>query len=477
MLGAYEQLAVQIETQEGVVMGSEASSHLIRIKDLELSPEFERYQRELRRGTLSQEQDLAGRLSAELSFTVEMAGPSSGTITDQPIILSLLRSAGYRILGDADPVTGPYAASPASSVGRLARITIGASWTTGTKLDQGTTITDGTGTGVVVGTYREGDNVIFARLTSTANFDGSTNITATGFECTQSAAALAGYGFYPIDKPTTYIRGTAVGTIAVGDIVEGVTSGAKGQVIEVPSSTVILVERAPGFGYFSNGETVQKDGSNQLTSIQAPVQYDIPSLSITYYNDGTRLRLKGCRASAQITMENGMPGLIRFTVRGVWAADDGAASLTAANDQANPSLYLGATLSFLDVSGSTRISPLMNQLQIDTNSEVAPREDVTDANGFAFASSSGRAPRLTANPEAIQEGTFDWWANARQANLLQIYTEWGTAASGNAFHVRAPGISYTLGQGERNGQRIYDVDGQLSSVADAGNDEVAIFTY
>jgi len=477
MLGAYEQIAVQIEAQEGVVEGGEASGDLINVKDVELTPDFERYERDFRRLTLSRDQDLAGRLSATLSFTAEMAGPASGTVDAKIVLHSLIRACGYRVVGDNATATGPYAAASPSQIGKLERIAIGASWTTGTVLNHGTAVTDGTGSGVVVGTYRQGDSHIFVRLTAAAEFDGSTNITGTGFECTQTAAALAGYGFFPIDQPSYYLRGTLTGTLAAGDIVTGGTSGAKGQIIEAAQSNSIIVARMPGFGFFSSGEDVAKDGSNEIGSIQAPVQYDIPSLSLTYYNDGTRIRLKGCRGTMQVTAENGNPGLIRFTFTGVWDSDLPAANLASATDQANPPLYLNAGLSFLDVTGGTRIAPLMNQMQIESGGDVAPREDVTDPNGFAFAGIGGRDPRATFNPEALPEGTFDWWNQARLATLLQVYTDWGTATAGNAWHMRMPGIAFTISQSERAGQRVYDVDGQLSNVVESGSDELTICSY
>lgn len=474
MLHRFKQIAVQIEAQEGVHETGEASGDLLTVKDLDWKPEFERYEPDTVQLSMTPTKPRKSRNSGTLTFKVELAGAAAGLTTDPPIA-KLLRACGLRMFGDQAAAGTPFGGS--GQIGRVFYVDAEASWTTGSVLEHGTAVTDGsTGGGVVLGSYRTGvAQRIWIRQTTSAAWATGGVITATGIAIDYTGdQVLGGRAFVPADKPTYYLKGTLAGTIAAGDIVTGVTSGAKALVIEAfNSGAELLVERAPGFGFFATGETVRRAASNEITSIQAPVQFDIPTLSITYYEDGNRVRVAGCRGSGTLRFEGGKPVLLELTMMGLHH-DEGTVAMfpTAAPLEAEPPSYLGANITI-----DRTFHPLISTLAIDLGRETAKRSDVEKPAGYGFTASTGRKIVGTMDPETVHEAIFPFIGKAKDVVTFEIRTRLGTGGTGNAFDVMMPAVVHNVEPGERDGQSIMNQNLEMYSLAGIRGDEFALFTF
>lgn len=476
MLERFKQVAIQIEAQEGVHEAGEASTDLLTIKDLKWKPDFERYEPDTAQLSLTPTPDRQSRTSGELSFTVELAGAAAG-LTASPPFAALMRACGFRMYGETTVATTPFGGS--SNKGRVFYVVADADWTTGTTLENGTVVTDGaSGDAIVLGTYVEGTGTQRIYLLNTdasgADFASDGTITATGIAIDYTGAPVqAGRAFLPADKPTYFLRGTLAGTIAAGDIVTGITSGAKALVTQAfASGASILVERAPGFGFFAAGETVRVSAGNEITSIQAPVQFDIPTLSATYYEDGNRVRLAGCRGSAVIKWENGKPGLMEVTLRGLHDSEATTAMFpTAAPLEATPPTFFGAQFTF-----DQTLHPLISMFSVDLGRETARRSDVEKANGYGFTASVDRKIVGSVDPEALHESIYASIGKSRQAVGIRIDGSYGTAGTGNAFEFNGPNVQFTLEPSARDKQSVYEKSLKFFGKAGVRGDEFCLFT-
>lgn len=476
MLSRFKQVAVQIEAAEGTHEGSEASADLLTVRELSWEPDFERYEPETLQLSLSPTPDRKSRASGTLKFKVELAGPANGTTTTTPPFAKLMRACGFRMYGDTATADTPYAVG-GSETGRVFYVTAPTPWTTGTQLDNGTVVTDGaTGAGIVLGTYKDGASQrIWILNTTTAAWASGGAITATGIEIDYTGAPTnGGRAFIPADKPTYYLKGTLAGTIAAGEIVTGVTSGAKALVIAAfASGRELLVERAPGFGFFAAGETVRRAASNEITTIQAPVQFDIPTVSVTYYEDGNRIRVGGCRGTATIVWESGKPGMMEITLMGLHDGETTTQMLaTTTANEATPPVFFGASFTI-----DHTFHPLISNYSVDLGRETAKRSDVEKASGYGFTASFARAITGSLDAEAVHESIFAFIGKAKDAVPIAIRGSYGTGGTGNAFDMLAPAVQFNIAPGDRDGQSVYAQSLKFFPAAGVRGDEFCLFTY
>ncbi len=481
MLHRFKQIAIQREDQEGVVVGGETASDLITVIDPQWTPDFGHVERDNTDSSLSPRPPLEGTKKAQLSFSMELAGASAGLTTSPPYGL-LMRAMGMREIGNTASATSPY--NGTGNKGRALLLTIPLTWTSGTSVLHGETVTQATSgaTGVAIGSVSEGSEItVLVRQTSTAAFTNTDALTFSGGSViSPTAAVLAGRAYYRYDKPTIYLNGTASGTISVGDVVVGQTSGAKGVVVEVPGTFgtdgILLVERIPGFGHFSSGETVQVDASNKITSVQAPVAFDIPSLSITYYEDGNRIRFRGCRGTGVLTFPTGKPAMLAVTMEAGWVSSDPDTSPMFAaqvGPEADPPRFLGASAFDIDDG----YDALISEVSFDLGSSAAMRPDPHDLTGWAYAEVTGRAMTGTMDPEAVTEDARAHLAKGAGAVTSRLRGTFGTLGSGNAFYFQAPKVITVPSPGEREGQSIYSEAMRLYKEAAAGGDEFILLNY
>lgn len=480
MLDRYKQIAVQLEAQEGVHEGSEASGDLITTKNLNWEPEFERYEREHAVQSLSPTEDIGSRAKGRVTFEIEVAGPTSGSLTAEAPFGLLVRACGARVEGLDDSNLNPFRS--AGEQGNVFYVSVAntAAWSSGTQLDNGLAVTDGTtGTGTVLGTYFSADDggKIVIRNDGSAAWASSGTITASGIAITYTGAPVAaGHAYIPADKPTYLVYGTVGSSGAEGEIVTGVTSGARGLITyysEGGGEFGALVERAPGYGFFQNAENVTFSGGGTGTAIGPPVQFDIPSLSITFYNDGNRVRLAGARGTCVQRYENGKAGILEVTLEGNHTSEATSAPFALVADAAaNPPMFMGGSMT---LDGT--FHPLISALTIDHGREFAMRSDVEQASGWSFCGSFSRTPAGTLDAEAVQEGIYGFIEKARTAAGVVIEADYGTGGSQNAFLVRAPNAQFNISPGERDGQVVYQQELKLFSKAGTRGDEHLLLAY
>jgi len=83
-----------------------------------------------------------------------------------------------------------------------------------------------------------------------------------------------------------------------------------------------------------------------------------------------------------------------------------------------------------------------------------------------------RLATMKLNPEDVRIATQDFWADWENGTLVAFTAQLGQSA-GNILTITAPKVQYgKIGQGERKGYGIYDIDAILRR--SSGDDELSL---
>lgn len=276
------------------------------------------------------------------------------------------------------------------------------SFTTGTKIEHGETVTGGTSsaTATVVGSAVDGTDTIL------------------------------------------YLDDSSIsGTFSTGEILTGSSSG-----------TVVAMTTTP--------DTTNTKWAWQPKSDHA----DIDTLSGVYYTDGKRWKMKGTRGNVEFAFTHADKPLVNFTWNGIVHDFVDGALLTGANkpviDQAIPPAFLGVGLSLDD--GTFTWSPKFNSASINMGNAVVLREDSNDADGWDFALINDRDPVFTFNPDEELETAMSVFQNFKGGDETSGRMTVGSTA-GNIFEFRMPAlIGDDATQGDRDGALTWDLNWKMS---------------
>ena len=491
MLTKYRQISVIKETTEGTHPGSESSSDLVSVIEPEVTFDLNKIDRNLSFLSLSNAQRLTGIRSATVTFQVEAAGLSSLTAgTAAPFDL-LVRACGYRQHGDPN---GPLTVDPSTPVLDEGKVYTGVlesdPWQTPGTFTLAEVLTQETSgaTFKALSSFTDGDPRIFLRCVSgTVTEDSALSLTGSVSGTVADATLVRAGRFYtPIDKPGFYFNlTTGSGMFAAGDVVSGDTSGARAFITQVTDSTGatprFIAEVIPGTGTFSSEAVTNESQTGAATGmVAAPFAFDQPTLAITLYEDGNRIRIAGCRGNCVFTMTTGNRGLFNFTFQGgISAVATAAAFAPAVGPEAQPNMFLNGsvTLSSATYAGGSanqQINALISEASIDFGASVVLPPDVNQASGIKRALITDREPTISMDPEAVTEDVFDLIQRNIDSQNLRFSAEWGINATedGNGMAVHAPAVSYDSNAGDRDGSQTFDIEGLLTSVDGARGDEL-----
>lgn len=212
----------------------------------------------------------------------------------------------------------------------------------------------------------------------------------------------------------------------------------------------------------AHGETVVV--STSVT--YAPVSASQESLTIYIYEDGTLIKLTGCRGSVDFVGEVGARLMASFTFQGHFTGPADAATVTPTYDSTVPPILIDGNFSvgaFGAVIQALNFSPGLTI-------EVPP--DLNSADGYAEVLVTGRDVNGSFNPEQTLVATKDFMAEFKGGTTTALDT--GTIGSaGNQFRLQMPAVySRNLSPGEREGVLIYDVPFGAAEVS--GDDEFTL---
>ncbi len=211
------------------------------------------------------------------------------------------------------------------------------------------------------------------------------------------------------------------------------------------------------------GETIV--GATSVT--YAPASTAIPSLTMAKYVDGKRYLLAGARGNFTLTFPSGRPAFIEFDFLGTSIADSDATLLAGVSYQTSvPQPFQNASFT-INTYGA-----IIEAMVIASANTLALRDDANSAQGFLSAKITDRLATLTLNPEDVILATEDFWATWEGGSLVVLAAQLGQSA-GNILTIGAPKAQYgKLGQSERNGITITEIDATLRR--NVGDDELSL---
>lgn len=301
--------------------------------------------------------------------------------------------------------------------------------------------------------------------------------TACGFQSQEVRRHAAGGTWTPAD-----------GILIHGEEVIGGTSGSSGFIVSEhldepveDSKIAIRDEDAP----FTPTETI----TGQVSGVQAqvtgrdgsPKWYLFPAsdpdiqktLSLVYYVDGKRLKLKGCAGGMRLEFEHAKPVRAIYTMRGIVEDYLDGALLEGTNKPLiktqTPEPWLASTMRFYPFNGDggAAFIPVLNRLSLDFGQTFVLREDSADPDGWTYTSITDRRPTGSINFDEVENTEYDIRAAFEAGTLLAWrFSTLGTYSSnnGNSFHFRSPGLQISsLVEGDRDGVTVWDAQFSLRS--------------
>lgn len=247
------------------------------------------------------------------------------------------------------------------------------------------------------------------------------------------------------------VYGGALRTITLDVELKG--SGVAGTAPEISD----LLE-ACGFG-----ETVVA-----VTSVTyAPASTGIKSVTIYYYQDGTLMKLTGCRGTVNFSLEVGAIPKASFSMTGHSSAVTDTAIATPTYDATVPAPFINAAF---DLGG---YSAVIGSWTFDMGNELAMAPDPAAADGYGEVRISKRDVNGTIDPEhqLVAIKAFD--AELRAGTAMTLASGAIGSAAGNIINISHPVIYYRdMAPGDREGLRTSELP--YGAVESATDDEVSL---
>ena len=355
--------------------------------------------------------------TVEISFSVEMAG--SGTAATAPRWGTLLKACGMKA---ADGIDADGSSADASRV--LQRVAL-----TGNLA----------GSGAAPLTMFHKENI---------SADGSD----TAYDAANRCGRVIGDVGYD-DGEIFYVKAGATNVPQTTEPVCGGVSTARG--VQNGASA------ASGCAWFPVSDGAL--GGEAYTSLT--LRFVIGNQTVT---TGTALTAVGCRGNVEFVFVAGDRVMMNFTFQGrLKGYEEGVTFTPTAEGRPIPPAFVGADMTIQDstygASSAASVSgQIFNALTINMGNQLAVREDVEVASGYAACFITGRAPTMTWNPDAVLAATYDYWERFLVGEMSRTKLDVGSA-TGNKFQFKMPAVQFTgLAEGNRDEVVVYDTTSNLT---------------
>jgi len=216
--------------------------------------------------------------------------------------------------------------------------------------------------------------------------------------------------------------------------------------------------RASGFGVTNVVST---------SDTYAPVSTGHESVTIYYYQDGTFLRISGCRGNVSLSGEAGAVGKASFTMTGHTSGVTDTGIVTPVYDSTVPPPVLGAGFT-IDSYAAT-----INALTFDMGNTMAMPGDVSATDGYGEVQITKRDVNGSIDPEHELVATEDFIGNFRGGASMALSSGTIGSVAGNRYAITMPAVSYRdASPGDREGIRILELP--FGAAESSGDDEVSI---
>lgn len=226
-----------------------------------------------------------------------------------------------------------------------------------------------------------------------------------------------------------------------------------------PEIDVLL--RACGFS-----STVDATASSE-TVTYVPVSTGHESITIYYFQDGTRHILTGCRGIVSFNLETGSIPRATFTFTGHFTAVTDTALASPTYDSTVPPAVINAAFTV------DSYAAVIASLAWDMGNTIATPPDFNAADGYGPIQLTKRDVTGSFDPEAVTVAAEAFEANFLAGTTMAVVTGDIGSVQYNQFNIAMPAIYYqSMGPGDRSGVRTYDMG--YAAAANSGDDEVTI---
>jgi len=226
-----------------------------------------------------------------------------------------------------------------------------------------------------------------------------------------------------------------------------------------PEVDVLL--RACGFSSTVNA------GAGVETVTYVPVSTGHESITIYYYQDGTRHILTGCRGVVSFNLETGNIGRATFTFTGHFTAVTDTALASPTYDSTVPPAVVGAAFTV------DAYAAVISALAWDMGNTIATPPDFNAADGYGPVQLTQRDVTGSFDPESVVVASEAFEANFLSGATMSMVTGDIGGTQYNQFNVAMPALYYqAMAPGDRDGVRTYDMG--YAAAASSGDDEVTI---
>lgn len=306
-------------------------------------------------------------------------------------------------------------------------------------------------------------DVILAKIESTYNTD-SVPVEADNAVLVETPS-WAFEGLRMVDRPSvsatidTRQRVYAGSLKSVSFDMEIKGAGAAYSATVRPEIDVLL--RACGFS-----STVDTTASSE-TVTYVPVSTGHESITIYYYQDGTRHILTGCRGVVSFNLETGNIPRATFTFTGHFNAMTDTALASPTYDSTVPPAVINGAFTV------DSYAAVIASLAWDMGNTIATPPDFNAADGYGPIQLTKRDVTGSFDPEAVVVGTEAFEANFLAGALMALVTGDIGGTQYNQFNIAMPALYYqAMAPGDRDGVRTYDMG--YAAAASSGDDEVTI---
>jgi len=205
-----------------------------------------------------------------------------------------------------------------------------------------------------------------------------------------------------------------------------------------------------------------------VTSVTyAPASTGHKSVTIYYYQDGTLMKLTGCRGNVSFAMEVG--GLIKmsFTMTGHSSAVTDVTLPSPTYDSTIPAPFINAAFSAFSYS------QIIGAWNFDMGNELAFPPDPSSPDGFGEVRVIGRDVNGSLDPEHVLVATEAFDANFKAGTTGAVASGAIGGTAGNIINISHPAIYYRdIAPGDRDGIRTLELT--YAAAESTTDDEVSI---
>lgn len=474
------QLAIKLETGEGVdAWGGSApsASDVIRATSPQVQDSAELQEEDTAGSSLDSDFASVGRESGSITFGSQLVGNVTGATDDSkrnalPPWDALARACGLARVS-LIRATGTF-----SGKFRIGERVAGSAWA-GSPTVWGLCMNPAnTAAGEIFVCPIEGN------LSAATAFYGE----QSGATCTSAVLdTTGGVGYRPESVKSVLIDITAGGwsgsTPAAGDVLVVIRSSVQvGSCLILTAGDPLLA--AVFYGDVQAGDTLSTDGGSTATVDTAGATASgIPSLSVYSNLDSRERRILGARGT--MTLGGGADEILKWAwnltgtpTPPVDATQIAGASLSSLQ---GPRFRAAAVQMGYDRNGDgtgyfDTALPLKS-FSLDMGNTIEARRDPTAATGTRGANLTGRAPKVTIDPEQVGVYPFDWALVRRTAIALRLGLMLGTEV-GNRLSIAIPrGQVESRADGDDTGLALDQVSIVCRRIRDAGDDSLVIAKF